>query len=67
MIAKLAVSTLAVAIVGLLLAGFVHWTVGVAASVTGIGATQWRLNSVGKQHTDYTTTLEEWKRRLAED
>jgi len=67
MIAKLALSTLAVAIVGFLLAGFVHWVVGVVFGILGIGLTQWRLNSVRRQHTDDTMTLEEWKRRLTQD
>jgi hypothetical protein len=67
MIVKLLLSTMAVAIVGFLLAGFVHWVVGVAFGTVGIGVTQWRFNSVRKQHTDHTMTLEEWKRRRAAD
>jgi hypothetical protein len=66
LIAKLAISTVAVAVVGFVLAIIVHWVVGVVFGVVGVGVTQWRFNSIRRRHTNSSMTLEEWQRRRAE-
>jgi O-antigen/teichoic acid export membrane protein len=66
MMAKLAGLTVVFGLAAVLLAGFVHWAVGIAFGVLGIGWSQWWFSRIRRQHTDYSMTLDEyWKKKAA--